>query len=110
MSIPYGFFRQKLKSKCEQLGIDCQHIEESYTSKTSFLDRESPEKHETYKGKRVKRGLFRSANGTCINSDQNGAAQILHKYFKSNRLLKDSFFELAAMRCVNHPVRVKLLL
>jgi len=109
VQIPYGFFRQKLKSKCEQLGIVCESIEESYTSKTSFLDREAPERHDTYKGKRTKRGLFRSANGTCINSDQNGAAQILHKYLISNRLPKDSFFGLAAMRCVSHPVRVKLL-
>ncbi|MEH1931799.1 hypothetical protein [Nostoc sp.] len=30
-------------------------------------------------GKRVKRGLYRSANGTKINADANGASNILSK-------------------------------
>lgn len=109
VQIPYGVFRQKLKSKCQQLGIVCTSHEESYTSKTSFLDRETPEKHDAYQGRRVQRGLFRAANGTTINADVNGAAQILHKYLKSNRLLTDSFFELAAKGCVNYPRRVRLI-
>lgn len=109
VQIPYGAFRRKLKSKCEQLGIACQHIEESYTSKTSFLDREFPKKHESYQGKRVKRGLFRASDGTTLNADVNGAAQILHKYLKSNGLLKEPLFQLAGVGCVNHPRRVKLL-
>ena len=109
VQIPYGVFRQKLKSKSQQLGIVCDSHEESYTSKTSFLDREFPEKHDTYKGRRVRRGLFRASNGTTINADVNSAAQILHKYLKSNRLLTDSFFELAAKGCVDHPRRVRLI-
>ncbi|MGD1714952.1 hypothetical protein [Dapis sp. BLCC M172] len=50
--------------------------EESYTSKTSALDQEPPIKHETYGGKRVKRGLFLSATGIVINADINGSLQI----------------------------------
>ncbi len=55
--------------------------EESYTSKTSALDLEKPCKHETYQGKRVKRGLFKSSNGKVINADVNGSLQIIRKYF-----------------------------
>lgn len=55
------------------------HKEESYTSKCSAMDLEPICKHETYVGRRVKRGLFRTANGTKINADCNGAANILRK-------------------------------
>jgi len=101
VQLPYGIFRRKLKSKCAQIGIECLHTEESYTSKTSFLDKELPEKHDQYLGKRIKRGLFRSANGVCVNADVNGAAQIL---IKGKRNVSDGAYKGA----VNAPVRVKL--
>ena len=53
--------------------------EESYTSKCSFLDNETIEKHENYLGKRIKRGLFRSAKNKIINADLNGSLNILRK-------------------------------
>lgn len=53
--------------------------EESYTSKTSALDMELPVKHSTYLGKRVKRGLFQSSNGTRINADINASYNIIRK-------------------------------
>ena len=56
-----------------------QYQEESYTSKISFLDMESVKKQETYQGRRIKRGLFKSKNGTIINADLNGAYNILRK-------------------------------
>ena len=46
--------------KCELLGITVHITEESYTSKCSFLDNEDVCKHKEYKGKRIKRGLFKS--------------------------------------------------
>ena len=55
--------------------------EESYTSKTSAVDLEKPCKHETYLGRRVHRGLFRSATGKVINADINGSLQIIRKKF-----------------------------
>ena len=33
----------------------------------------------TFSGKRVKRGLYKSQNGTAINADANGAYNILRK-------------------------------
>ena len=37
------------------------------------------EKHEKYKGKRISRGLFRASDGRIINSDVNGAYNIMRK-------------------------------
>jgi putative transposase len=68
-----------LKYKCEIVGINVITHEESYTSKCSFLDLEEIKKHETYKGKRIKRGLFKSLIGTLINADVNGSYNILRK-------------------------------
>lgn len=77
--VPFYKFLQMLKYKCECKGISIKTKEESYTSKCSFLDGEHPEKQDLYLGKRVKRGLFRSAKGIEINADINGAYNILVK-------------------------------
>ena len=68
-----------LTYKCKLEGIDVLMQEESYTSKCSFLDDEDVKKHENYKGKRIKRGLFKSSNGKFINADLNGSLNILKK-------------------------------
>ena len=79
VSIPHSRFKELLKYKCELEGIKYIEIEESYTSKCSFLDNEEICKHTSYKGKRVKRGLFKSNDGTLINADVNGSLNILKK-------------------------------
>jgi putative transposase len=38
-----------------------------------------PEKPHSFSGKRVKRGLYRSQDGTLVNADVNGAYNILRK-------------------------------
>jgi putative transposase len=68
-------------------GIDLVVTDESYTSKASFVDddkmpkRYNPEakKKPTFSGKRVKRGLYKSSDGTLLNADANGAYNILRK-------------------------------
>ena len=67
-----------IQYKAEDVGIDVILTEESYTSKCSFLDLE-PMEHRDYVGKRVKRGLFKSAKGVIINADCNGAYNIIRK-------------------------------
>jgi putative transposase len=62
-----------IRYKAEEAGIRVIEVEEDYTSKCSFLDRESIGYHEDYKGKRIKRGLFRTAQGILINADVNGS-------------------------------------
>ena len=81
VQIPHARFLSMLKYKCELVGIVLVEQQEAYTSKTSFLDLEPVCKHETYLGRRVKRGLFRSANKTKINADVNGSYNILRKAF-----------------------------
>ena len=79
VQIPFNMFIQMVAYKAKLEGIEVIIREESYTSKCSFLDNEEICKHETYKGKRIKRGLFRSYNGRLINADLNGALNILRK-------------------------------
>jgi len=69
------------------VGIKVILQEESYTSKCDALALESVEKHEKYKGRRVKRGLFKSFIGRFINSDVNGALNILRKVIGNGFLL-----------------------
>ncbi len=68
-----------LKYKAAENEINVVLIPEEYTSKCSFLDNEFPEKQQTYVGRRVTRGLFKSANGHIINADVNAAFNILIK-------------------------------
>ena len=70
---------KQLQYKAAERGIKVELIPEEYTSKCSFLDNEFPEKRKKYSGKRVKRGLFQSANGYLINADVNAAYNILIK-------------------------------
>jgi len=67
--------------KCALAGIQVIIRNEAYTSKCSFIDDEDIRKHKEYKGRRIQRGLFKSAEGVLINADVNGAYNILKLYF-----------------------------
>jgi transposase len=77
-----------LSYKCALEGIQIIEQEESYTSKCSFLDDEPIKKHEAYAGRRVKRGLFKSALGTFINADLNASYNIMKKAISDYLLVK----------------------
>lgn len=79
VSIPFYTFINQLEYKCKLEGINVILTEESYTSKCSFIDNEEVCKHDTYLGKRIKRGLFKSKEGKIINADLNGSLNILKK-------------------------------
>ena len=79
VQIPFARLASYLKYKCRMAGIRFVENEESYTSKCDALAKEEIGKHESYIGKRVKRGLFRSSTGRYINADVNGAVNILRK-------------------------------
>ncbi len=81
VAIPHARFIEMLTYKAQLVGIAVKVIEESYTSKCSFLDNEPCAKHSEYKGKRIKRGLFRAGDGRLINADVNGSANIVKKAF-----------------------------
>ncbi len=85
VSVPTAKLKDRITQLCEQYGIQFVETEESYTSKASFLDNdelpkygEKPEQWQS-SGKRVKRGLFRTATFGYINADCNGACNILRK-------------------------------
>ena len=80
VQIPHTKLIEMLDYKCQLAGIKLVTINEAYTSKCSALDFESICKHEKYMGRRVKRGLFRTANGQVINSDINGSLNIIRMY------------------------------
>lgn len=79
VQIPYFKLINQLKYKAEEVGINTIEQEESYTSKCSFLDDEPIQRKDEYCGKRIKRGLFKSLDGTVINADLNGAYNIIKK-------------------------------
>ena len=79
VTIPFYQLIKLFTYKAAEQGIKVVLIDESYTSKCSFLDNESVCQLSHYLGKRVKRGLFRSAKGILINSDVNAAYNILLK-------------------------------
>lgn len=79
VQMPFARLADYLRYKCEMIGIEFIMHEESYTSKCDALALEPIGKHETYLGRRVKRGLFCSSTGIYINADQNGSLNILRK-------------------------------
>lgn len=81
VQIPVFKFIDILNYKLREHGILSHQIDESYTSGTSFLDNEFPNKTHYDKKRRVNRGLFKSSKG-LINADVNGALQIMKKHDK----------------------------
>jgi len=82
-SIPLARLRDKISYLAKEQNIEVSIVNESYTSKASYIDNdEIPEldynKHQ-FSGKRVKRGLYRSKEGILINADLNAALNILRK-------------------------------
>lgn len=102
--LPHARFIAMLEYKAALVGITVHCIEESYTSKCSFLDGELVGKRTSYAGRRVKRGLFRTATGRQINADVNGAYNIITK------VVPDAFSNGGNGRAgvVVHPVRLAL--
>ncbi len=88
VAIPFDRLIQQIQYKAQLVGIKITIVEESYTSKCSALDLEAIGKHEdrAYAGRRVKRGLFRTALGILINADVNAALNILRKVIGDNFL------------------------
>ena len=81
VSIPFNMFIQQLEYKGKMEGINVMVTEESYTSKTDHFVKE-PMKHlDERKGKRVRRGLFKSSIGKVLNADINGAIGIMRKVY-----------------------------
>lgn len=79
VAIPTFRLIELIKYKAEYQGIEVVETEESYTSITSYLDKEEPIKDNANKARRQHRGLFVSNKGKKINADVNSAYQIMKK-------------------------------
>ena len=79
VQIPFNMLINQIYYKGQEYGINVVKQEESYTSKCSFLDNEEIEEHETYLGKRIKRGIFKSSNGTLVHADLHASYNIMKK-------------------------------
>lgn len=103
VQVPYHKFRQKLKSKCEMIGIrfDDSHSE-AYTSQVDALNLDPIRKPPYGKTRRIQRGLYRSALGTLINADVNGALNHLRKVAGDSVVPR-----IIGRGRVNRPVRIR---
>lgn len=101
VSIPHRKLIDKIVYKAQAFGINVVLTEESYTSGTSFLDNELPNKEFYNNKRRAHRGLFISDTGAFINADVNAAYQIMKKVFPNE-------FSDGIEGTVLHPVRVNI--
>ncbi|HFU76840.1 MAG TPA: transposase [Arcobacter sp.] len=99
VNLALGQLVDKLSYKLGSHGITLEVTDESYTSKASFVDGDfMPKKYkpksnnkQVFNGKRIKRGLYKTSDGTLLNADANGAYNILRKnesYFSFEKLVE----------------------
>ena len=87
VNIPFNQIIERLRYKALLAGINFMTVEESYTSKTSFLDEEKlhsykmnkAPKNYTFLGDRFTRSLFKSKKGYVIHADINASFNIIRK-------------------------------
>ena len=108
ISIPFNMLISMLSYKCKLSGIKMVELNEAYTSKCSFLDNEKICKHNSYLGKRIKRGLFQSKNGNMINADINAAYNIMRLGISKCNCDVQNIVP-TDKRFVYNPVRIKIL-
>ena len=109
VSIPYNMLIQMLEYKCKLAGINIVIVNEAYTSKCSFLDREKISKHDSYAGRRIRRGLFISNSGILINADINGSLNIMRLGLEKQNVKLDVVEEILRPEnnmLVFNPVRI----
>ena len=86
VSIPHARLIQMLEYKALLVGIKVVIQEESYTSVSNFLNLDpipvygdSDGDSVEFTGKRIQRGLYKTAEGLLINADVNGSYNIMRK-------------------------------
>ena len=95
--IPHYRFIQMLEYKGRMEGIEVIKQEEAFTSKASFIDRDEFS-WSGLTGKRVHRGLYVTRDGTKLNGDINGAANILRKQYSDIEISKETLETLTVIK------------
>ncbi|MHA1710055.1 MAG: RNA-guided endonuclease InsQ/TnpB family protein [Candidatus Baldrarchaeia archaeon] len=81
VQIPYRSFIEKLRYKCQLLGIEVKEVSEENTSKINCLC-DSPDARKMLSGQRIRRGLylaFLKGKKVVLNADCNAAFNILRR-------------------------------
>lgn len=109
--IPFWRLLEKIKYKAALAGLEVMFTEEAYTSKASFFDRDPLPRYERgishkFSGRRMKRGLYRSADGRVVNADVNGSCNIGRKVIGNAEFLSQLDKSLAARPVRINPLRV----
>ena len=96
--IPFNILIEMIQYKAAAVDINVILIEEAYTSCGSFIDDDPLPKYDKYyeyewSGIRIKRGLYRSKNGSLIQADINSSYNIGRKAFPEScyNKLRDSW-------------------
>lgn len=79
VQIPLRKIIDRIVFLSKQTNIAVLEINEAYTSLCSFYDNEQICYHQNYKGKRIKRDLFKTSKNELVNADVNAAFNILVK-------------------------------
>ncbi len=85
VQIPTARLKARVSQLCQQYGIRFVETEQANTSAASFLDGDTLPKHGEKpswwksSGKRVKRGLFRTASNWYVHADAQAASNIICK-------------------------------
>lgn len=85
VSMPIHLLKQLIVYKANDAGINVIIQEESYTSRADITAKDHiptygvDDDSAFFSGSRLKRGLYRCANGLIVNADCNGAANIMRK-------------------------------
>ena len=111
VNIPLGKLVSRLEDMCKFHGIVFVKQEESYTSKASFFDNDDLPVFDgnndtiyTFSGRRISRGQYRTSSGQIVNSDINGALNILRK----SKLVSDSIVALQDSGFLDVPTRIRV--
>ncbi|MGR5365973.1 RNA-guided endonuclease InsQ/TnpB family protein [Photobacterium damselae] len=107
-NLPHSKFIDILKYKLREFGIQLKTQDESYSSKASYVDNDEIPTYKkdnvrkyVFSGKRVKRGLYKTAKGYLVNADVNGASCIARKAGYNG-------VSLVTEGCVNQPILIGL--
>ncbi|EKN69207.1 transposase, family protein [Neobacillus bataviensis LMG 21833] len=109
IQIPHATFIEMIRYKAERKGIQVIDREESYTSKSSFLDRDpiptfGDDKLPNFSGYRSSRAFYKiKGSKVLIHADVNGAFNIVRKY------VKDAFEGLERKRFLQAPEKIIIM-
>ncbi len=110
--IPFAKLIDMLIYKGFLSGVYVKTRKEPYTSLCSALDLEPIKRHNKYVGKRLKRGMFRTATGLVVHSDANGSYNTFRNEFGDQAFVKGILRNLKSNRgtrlCAEEKITIRV--